>query len=288
MGKNRDHSKFPNAITVLDNGNVGIGNTNPFSGATTLTGLAISDRGGLFKLAVNDVVYLSNNLYYDGANWKRITANGGMFIQLESLDGGTLRIFGAATGTAGSNATTLDRLMINSSGNVGIGTGSPGYRLDVSTSASGAVFAATSTYTWTGGYLDHSAFLAPNITGGAVSLAIGKSASTFNVGKIVFNYAGSGSSSNSLGLGFYDGDNKLVIVADGTVRPGSNGTQNLGTSSLRWGTVYTSDLDMSNGIGDYTIVEGREDLFLYNNITKKVFKFALIEVDPKTATPKKS
>jgi hypothetical protein len=104
---------------------VGIGNTNSFAGATSLTGLAISDRGGLFKLAVNDVMYLSNNLYYDGTNWKRIVANGGTFIQLESTDGGTLRVFAAATGTAGSNATTIDRLMINSSGNVGIGTGSP-------------------------------------------------------------------------------------------------------------------------------------------------------------------
>ena len=29
MGKNREFSKFPNAITVLDNGNVGIGTSNP-------------------------------------------------------------------------------------------------------------------------------------------------------------------------------------------------------------------------------------------------------------------
>jgi len=125
MGKNRDHSKFPNAITVLDNGNVGIGNI------------------------------------------------------------------------------------------------SPGYKLDVTSSNSSAIFSATSTYTWTGGYLDHSSFLAPNITGGAVSVTIGKSASTYNVGKIVFNYAGSGSSSNSIGLGFYDADNKLVVRADGNVGMGT-------------------------------------------------------------------
>jgi hypothetical protein len=62
----------------------------------------------------------------------------------------------------------------------------------------------------------------------------------------------------------------------------------LGTSSLRWATIYTSDLDLSNGIGDYTIVEGEDDLFLYNNKKGKVYKFALIEVDPTTATPKKS
>lgn len=37
MGKNRDFSKFPNAITVLDNGNVGIGTTT-FSEGTQPTG----------------------------------------------------------------------------------------------------------------------------------------------------------------------------------------------------------------------------------------------------------
>jgi hypothetical protein len=79
----------------------------------------------------------------------------------------------------------------------------------------------------------------------------------------------------------------MRITSGGTVQPGANGTQDLGTSSLRWATVYTSDLDMSNGIGDYTIVEGEEDLFLYNNKTNKVFKFVIQEVDPSTAPPKK-
>lgn len=84
------------------------------------------------------------------------------------------------------------------------------------------------------------------------------------------------------------GSERLRITNGGTVQPGANGTQDLGTSSLRWGTVYTSDLSMSNGIGDYTIVEGLEDLFLYNNKTNKVFKFVLQEVDPAMATPKKT
>jgi hypothetical protein len=81
---------------------------------------------------------------------------------------------------------------------------------------------------------------------------------------------------------------RLKLTPSGVLQPSANGTQDLGSSSNRWGTVYTSDLSMSNGIGDYTIVEGLEDLFLYNNKTNKVFKFMLQEVDPSTATPKKS
>jgi hypothetical protein len=74
----------------------------------------------------------------------------------------------------------------------------------------------------------------------------------------------------------------------GNVLPAANGTQDLGSSSQRWGTVYTSDLSLNNGIGDWTIVEGEDDLFLYNNKKGKVYKFALTEVDPNVATPKKS
>jgi len=72
-----------------------------------------------------------------------------------------------------------------------------------------------------------------------------------------------------------------------SIVPTTNGTLNLGSSSARWNTVFTSDLSMSNGIGDYTIVEGEEDLFIYNNKTNKVFKFLLQEVDPSIVPPKK-
>jgi hypothetical protein len=72
-----------------------------------------------------------------------------------------------------------------------------------------------------------------------------------------------------------------------SIVPTTNGTLNLGSSSARWNTVFTSDLSMSNGIGDYTIVEGEEDLFIYNNKTNKVFKFLLQEVDSSIVPPKK-
>ena len=78
----------------------------------------------------------------------------------------------------------------------------------------------------------------------------------------------------------------LSSTVTGSVSPTTNNTYNLGSASLRWSTIYTTDLELSNFIGDYTVVEGEEDLFLYNNKTNKVFKFALIEVDPSQATPK--
>jgi hypothetical protein len=88
-----------------------------------------------------------------------------------------------------------------------------------------------------------------------------------------------------------DQNNELGMTSSGArftcnVYPEANNSYDLGTSSLRWRNIYTNDLNLSNGIGDYTVVEGEEDLFLYNNKNGKVFKFALIEVDPSEAPAK--
>jgi hypothetical protein len=90
---------------------------------------------------------------------------------------------------------------------------------------------------------------------------------------------------------YYDNSAKIAttstgIEVTGDILPEANGTRDLGSASLRWQNIYTSDLNLNNGVGNYTVVEGEEDLFLYNNKSGKVFKFALIEVDPSEATPK--
>jgi hypothetical protein len=70
------------------------------------------------------------------------------------------------------------------------------------------------------------------------------------------------------------------------VLPTVTNTYDLGSSTYRFRNIYVNDLQMSNGIGDYTIVEGEEDLFLYNNKNGKVYKFVIQEVDPTTVPPK--
>jgi hypothetical protein len=90
----------------------------------------------------------------------------------------------------------------------------------------------------------------------------------------------------NVGIGTTSPASKLQV--NGTILPGANGTQNLGSSSLRWNTVYTSDLSLKNDVGDWTIVEGEEDLFLYNNKKDKVYKFNLTEVDKDSAPKKRS
>lgn len=84
---------------------------------------------------------------------------------------------------------------------------------------------------------------------------------------------------------------KVNSMLEGTtyyknVTPIANNAHDLGTASLRWRNIYTNDLQLSNGIGDYTIVEGEEDLFLYNNKNGKTYKFVIQEVDPSVVPAK--
>jgi len=107
----------------------------------------------------------------------------------------------------------------------------------------------------------------------------------------VNNGVASGLYLNYNGGGVYIGTNVAAntfgLTVNGPVTPNVTGVSDLGSTAARWNTVYTSDLDLNNGIGDWTIVEGEDDLFLYNNKRRKVYKFALTEVDPSEAPPKR-
>ena len=81
---------------------------------------------------------------------------------------------------------------------------------------------------------------------------------------------------------------RMVIEVGGAIRPGSNNTNDLGTTSDRWRNIYTNDLNLSNKgttnsvdntWGDYTIQEGESDLFLINNRSGKKYKFNLTEIN---------
>lgn len=81
--------------------------------------------------------------------------------------------------------------------------------------------------------------------------------------------------------------NKAGDTMTGNLTPAVNGAVNLGSATLRWGTVFTSDLDLNNGVGDWTIVEGEDELFIHNNKRGKTYKFVMVEVDPSRVPPKK-
>lgn len=259
-------------------GNVGIGTTNPTSllHVYGTTQLYAGSAGNSPALILGGETDAAKKAIFLESYW--------MVYQGHDNEGHKFR-------SVSSSGTATDDVVIKGNGNVGIGTTDPGnFRLRVPysgvvTNAAPVEFNGPGTAAWGIG-------LVIRTTGGTDGAAILFRNRDSKNWQIRGETSGTGfqitedGGDATYGSGF--GTVRVTIAAGGNVLPGANGTQDLGSSSLRWSTVYTSDLSLSNGIGDWTIVEGEDDLFIYNNKNNKVYKFTLQEVDPSTATPKKS
>lgn len=75
-----------------------------------------------------DGAYIANNTYYNSGNWYYRTASNANLI---ALDNSGIRFFINASGSADAVISQIEKVRIDVSGNMGIGTGSPGAKLDV-------------------------------------------------------------------------------------------------------------------------------------------------------------
>ena len=91
-------------------------------------------------------------------------------------------------------------------------------------------------------------------------------------------------------LSFYtNGTEHVRINQSGHLIPISDASRDLGTSSLRWRNVYTTDLQLSNENtggnevdgteGNWTLQEGESDVYMINRKTGKKYKMMVQEVD---------
>jgi hypothetical protein len=90
---------------------------------------------------------------------------------------------------------------------------------------------------------------------------------------------------NATSLIFYTGASeaaaaKVKITSGGHLVPATDDTHDLGTSSLRWQNIYTTDLHLNNSRGNWTIVEEADMLTIRNNHTGKWYKMGMTEIDP--------
>ena len=80
------------------------------------------------------------------------------------------------------------------------------------------------------------------------------------------------------------------ITISGSILPAGDDKHDLGSSNYQWRDIYTGDFHLNNTsreegnvidgtTGNWTIQEGREDLYLLNNETGKKFKFKLEEIE---------
>jgi len=163
-------------------------------------------------------------------------------------------------------------------GNVGIGTSSPVFSLDVNGSgrftgninlSGGSLIPINNTtpiITYNGNLVN--LFQNTTITAGSgLELQFGQSQSPNNNVVLDFNYTASGSSTNSLGLGFYNGNNKLVVQASGNVGIGTatpRSNLEITQSSSTTGTMLYSGLN-DGGI-NRIIFNHSSDTSLYQKV----------------------
>lgn len=144
MGKNRDFSKFPNAITVLDNGNVGI--NSAITPDWSYTGLKSSMSYNISLYGYTGTSGIAFNIYYN-TGWKNVTNGGGAYIETDSNS--NIVFYTSTTGIlSGASTTTAERIRISGTGNVGIGTSSPAAKLHIYSSDTNMASDGATSYTY--------------------------------------------------------------------------------------------------------------------------------------------
>ncbi len=247
-------------MRINSSGNVGIGTASPSSrlhiwdgssgysfGAST-DGLIIEDSGDPQLFISGSSGNIGHIYFGDNAS----SSSG----QLEYLHSANAMTFS----TNGAN----ERMRINSSGDVGIGTTSPAEKLDVNGNTKSTGFIVESgtkkimiNVSGTGTNADDAAISMLNSNSNQYGMVFGRYASTKNSASVKFNYSASGSSSNSLGIGVYGNDDLLKVYADGVTEISSDygGTVRLGDSDRNGIRMLHSSSDF------YGLVFGRYDTF---------------------------
>ena len=156
------------------------------------------------------------------------------------------------------------RLRIHSGGQISSGVNSNSYELTIGGLSGGPTL-----------------WLRDSTTSGTSRLMFGSSAGALD-GAIYYK-------TDSNYMAFYtNGTEHIRIDQSGNLNPYSDASRDLGTSSLRWRNVYTTDLQLSNENtggnevdgteGNWTLQEGESDVYMINRKTGKKYKMMLQEV----------
>jgi hypothetical protein len=120
------------AVIIDSSGNLGLGVT-PSAWISGITSFDIASGGSLFggSLLETSGVWLAANAFYNSSGNGTYKANG--FAPMYNVSGstGAHRWFNAPTGTAGNTIAFTQAMTLDADGDLGIGTTSPAYKLQV-------------------------------------------------------------------------------------------------------------------------------------------------------------
>jgi hypothetical protein len=116
---------------LLDSsGNLGLGVT-PSAWSASYRALQSGNGSSFVGFSGNDQTFVVSNAYNDGS-WKYKNTAGAGYYGIQGVSSGVHAWFNAPSGTAGNAITFTQAMTLDASGNLGIGTTSPGARLGVS------------------------------------------------------------------------------------------------------------------------------------------------------------
>jgi hypothetical protein len=126
------------AMTIDTAGIIGVGVTPSAWGGNSKYIQMGNGAGanGAFGVISNNLTQVITNAYYDGTNYKYIAAASTQASAYNQTVG-QHQWFTAAPGTSGNNVTFTQAMTLDASGNLGIGTSSPGAKLEVSSVTDG-------------------------------------------------------------------------------------------------------------------------------------------------------
>jgi len=257
---------------------LGIGTSSPSSKLDIQQATA----GNIVSAVFDNTDYTANNR--NAIKIRQQVNSSGSYSAYLGVDKNTNNLF------LSNDSITANHLVINSAGNVGIGTDAPSTRLEVS-DINGAVLRLTrddaDNSVLPDDLLGSVEFYNKDNDGNYVSAFV-KAIATETYGRygaLVFGTTGTISTPAIERMRI---DHAGTVKITGSLAPSVDITQDLGSAGVRWANIYTGDLHLSNENsepnevdgtnGNWTIQEGDENLYIKNNKTGKKYKFSLEEI----------
>jgi general stress protein 26 len=180
----RTSGSLTEKLRLDSSGNLGLGVT-PSAWSGVGAALQVGTSAAIIGNSVNSSSFISN-AYFDGANYRYIGTGFAMRLALTS---GAYAFTTAPSGTAGNTISFTQAMTLTAAGDLGVGTTSPGSRLDVVGSATTSGINVSVSNASTSGQFPSTNYLLKTYDGSAVTNvgALGGTSSTFSYQQVSAN-----------------------------------------------------------------------------------------------------